>query len=546
MASKKSNPSFEEPALFGFGRITREPNRPVRLRILWPRVFLAFLLLVAAGWFATAGALYFFFKHKHDFEEVSYARMLALPFRMDEHRVEMGDYHVERGMEALEEGELRQALHFLRVGVARSKANAEGRMVLARIFETGLQRPDLAAEILRQGIEHADKNDEFLSSDYLQPLFRLLLNHQFDERIVSLSEELLPRVPPDSQEAAFMALASVQANVYRGNYREAERLLDKFGLTQSPQGQVVLAQIRWNRGLRDRAISILHRALERHPDRDDVFGTLMKFYREQEEWDLVRRYSVLRSIRFPEKVGPRISQLYALQETGDGDQVLANVEEILAEFPAEESAMPLAQFAAETGRPDVGRIAYDLALRENLSLASLTLLLQESLIRGGDYQASLDFSDQLREEKPAWLEPLQALENGLRALALYGLDRPLDSQIFVREFLKSDRIRPQTHIAVARMFTELGAPDVAHDILSHSYSRHPNDQPVLSALAENDIVLGRDRDFVEHLRALLRMRVPDQAVLAVFYEELGSDRHLFLPERETLLERIEELIVRPG
>jgi len=546
MPATNPKPSFDEPALFGFGKISRQPNRPVRLKILWPRVFLALILLLAVGWFATAGALYLFFKHKHDFETVSYSKMLFLPFRMDQHRIEMGDYHVERGLEALEEGELRQALHFLRVGVARSKANAEGRMVLARIFEQGLQRPDLAAEILRQGINHADQNDKFLSNDYLQPLFRLLLTHQFDEQIVSLSEELLPELPAGSQEASLLAFASIQANVYQGNYQEAERLLDKFGLTQSPQGQTVLAQIRWNRGLRDRGIAILHRSLERFPARDDVFGTLMKFYREEEEWGLVRRYSVLRSIRFPEKVGPRIDLLYALQETGDKDQVLANVEEIVAEFPPDETAMPLAQFAAATGRTDIARIAYDLALAQGLNLASFTLLLQESLIGAGEYQASLDLSDQLREEKPAWLEPLQALENGLRSLALHGTGRTLDSQIFLREFMKSDRIRPETHIAVARMFTELGAPGVAHDILSQSYSRYPNSQPVLSALVQNDILLGNDRAFVEHLRDLLRMRVPDQVVLSASYEELGSDRHLFLPERETLLARIEELIVRPG
>ena len=546
MPPKNPKNSFEESALLGFGKISRQPNRPVRLKILWPRVFLALVLLLVAAWFATAGALYFFFKYKHGFETVSYSKMLVLPLRMDQHRVEMGDYHIERGLAALEEGDLRQALHFLRVGVARSKANAEGRLVLAQIFEAGLQRPDLAAEILRQGLDHADENEKFLSNDYLQPLFRLLLTHQFDEQIVSLSEELLPELPPDSREAALLAFTSIQANVYRGNYQEAERLLDNFGLTQSPQGQIILAQIRWNRGLRDRAVAILHRSLERYPDRDDVFGTLMKFYREEEAWNLIRRYSVLRSIRFPEKVGPRIDLLYALQETGEEDRVLANVEDIVAEFPADETAMPLAQFAAETGRTDIARIAYDIALAQELDLAPFTLLLQESLIRGGEYQASLDFSDQLREEKPAWLEPLQALENGLRSLALYGLGRPLDSQIFVREFMKSDRIRPQTHIAVARMYTALEAPDVAHDILSQSYARYSESQPVLSALVQNDILLGNDRAFVEHLRDLLRMRVPDQVVLSASHEELGSDRHLFLPERETLLARIEELIVRPG
>ncbi|MBC2601416.1 tetratricopeptide repeat protein [Puniceicoccus vermicola] len=546
MVSKSRKTSFEESALLGFGRIYREPSRPVHLKILWGRILLAGITLLVAGWFAVAGLLFYFFKYRHGYEDVSYSKMLVLPFRLDQHRIEMGDYHVQKGLEALQNQDIRSALHLLRIGVARSKSNAEGRMVLAQIFESGLQRPDMAATILEDGLDQATENPKFLQKDYLQPLFRLLLLHQYDDRIVELSERLLPILPKNSEEAILIAFATIQANVYRGNYQEAERLLDEFGLVQSPQGQILLAQIRWNRGLRDRAIAILHRALNRYPDRDDVFSVLMRFYRDQEEWDLIRRYSILRSIRFPEKVGPKIDLLYALDATEDEDVVLPNVEEIVANFPISESALPLAQFAAATGRTDVARIAYDQALEAGLNIAPFTLLLQESLVRGGEYEAAIQFSDQLREERPDWLIRLQSLENGFRALALQGLGRNLDSEIFVREFMKSDRIRPKTHIAVARMFSELGAPETAHKILSESYSRNSSDQPLLSALVLNDIELGRNRDFVVHLRDLLRMRVPDQEVLAEAYEELGSDRHLFLADREILLSRIEELIVRPS
>ncbi|MEM0966016.1 MAG: hypothetical protein AAGJ81_07715 [Verrucomicrobiota bacterium] len=546
MPPSKQNSIFEAPALFGFGKLTREPNRPVQLRILWSRVLTALVLLLAVAWFAGAGVLYLFFKHRHGFEAVSYPKMLVLPFRMDDHRVEMGDFHVKRGLEAVQAQDLRSALHLLRIGIARSKANAEGRVVLAQIFESGLQRPDLAAEILETGLQYADENPEFLQPSYLQPLFRILLLHQFDDRIKELSTELLPKLPANSQEAALIAFSTIQANIFRGNYQEAERLLDEFGLIQSPQGQILLAQIRWNRGLRDRAIAILHRALQQNPDRDDIFSALMRFYREDEEWDLILRHATIRSIRFPEKVGPRIDQLYALEATEGKGMVLPRVEEIVAEFPANESAFPLAQFAAETGRTDIARISYDLALQGDLGIAPFTLLLQESLIRGGEYDDALAFSDQLREEKPEWLSRLQSLEDGLRALALHGAGRTLDAQIFVREFLKSDQIRPQTHIAVARMFDELGAPDIANEILTESYQRNPADQPVLATLVLNDITMGKSRDFVDHLRDLLRMRVPNQEVLTEAYQELGSDRHLFLSDRETLLLRIEELIVSPS
>ena len=544
--SKNRKPSFEESTLFGFGRVYREPNRPVRLKILWSRIFLAFVTLVIALWFAGAGALYFFFKHRHNFEEVSYAKMLILPLRLDEHRIEMGNYQVEKGKEALEAGDFSSAFHLLRTGVSRSKANVDGRMLLSRIFNEGLQRPDLAASILEDGLSYADESPEFLNAEYVQPLFQLLLSNQLDDKIVSLSETILPLVQDDKQLSAMIAFATIQAHTYRGNYQEAERLLDQFGLMQSPQAQALLAQIRWNRGLPERAISILHFALQQYPNRDDIFSLLMRFYREQEEWDLISRYSTLRSIRFPEKVGPRVDILYAFQATGQEDLVLSRAEAIISEFPVTDSVFPLAQFAASTGRTDVARIAYDNALEEGIDIAPFTLLLQESLIRGGEFEAALQFSDQLQAEKPDWLLRLKSLEFGLRSIALHGAGRSLDSQIFVREFLKSDRIRPNTHIAVANMFTDLGSPEIAHEILIESYSRNTGNQPLLSSLVVNDILLGRDRQFAVHLRELLRMRIPDQVVLSKAYAELGSDRHLFLEDRETLLSRIEELIIRPS
>ncbi len=546
MNQPSRNSNFEESALFGFGRIYREPNRPVRLKILWARIFLAGVGLLVAAWFAGAGFLYYFFKHRHGFEDVSYAKMLVLPIRLDEHRVEMGEFHVQRGLEAIQNQELRAGLHLLGTGVARSKANLEGRLMLAQLYEAAVQRPDLAANILAEGLNHSDTNPEFLQSEYIQPLFRLLFRHQYDERIIELSERLLPQLPADSDEAKLVAFSTIQANVYRGNYQEAERLLDEFDLIQSPQGQILLAQIRWNRGLRERAISILHQALNRFPGRDDVFSTLMRFYRDQEDWDLIRRYSIIRSIRFPDRVSPKIDLLYALEATGDSDQVMPSVNDIFATYPVEEILPPLAQFAAATGRTDIARICYERALENDMDIGSFTLLFLESHIRGGEYQAALDFSDQLREERPDWLVRLQALENAFRAIALYGLGQKLDSEIFVREFLKSNRVRPQTKIAVARLFSEIGAPEVAHQILSDGYRRNSGNQPMLSALVLNDIALGRDRDFVTHLRDLLRMRIPDQTVLSESYLELGSDRFLFLADREMLLSRIEELIVRPS
>jgi len=462
-------------ALLGFARIIHKPGGVVRFKFLWGRIFLAAGILAVAMWFAGAAALYFYFKHHHGFETVSYAKTLILPFRLDEHREEMGEYHISKGLEALEAGEFRTAMHFLRVGVARSKGNPEGRMALAAIYNAGLGRPDLAAEILEGGLDLSQKNPEFLKSDYLRNLFGILLAAEFDERVISLSEELIPQMNAGSPELLFMVLASARSHIHLGNYEEAERLLDEHNLTGSPQGLLYLAEIRGNRGQTERAIEILHNALERFPDQDALYSGLMRYYRESGEWDFVRRFASLRSIRYPDRVLPRIDLLYALNATGEEVEILPTVEEILTEYPRSETALPLARFGAETGNAEVARIAYDIALEDGLDIGPFTLLLQESLLRGGQFQEALDFSDTLREERPEWLRQREDLESGLRALALQGLGRELDARIFAKEFMQSENLRPQTHVLVARLFEEKGAKYLALSILEQSYERACDD-----------------------------------------------------------------------
>ena len=42
-------------------------------------ILLAMLGVILAGWMSVAGALYFWFKIKHEYEDVTYAKMVALP-----------------------------------------------------------------------------------------------------------------------------------------------------------------------------------------------------------------------------------------------------------------------------------------------------------------------------------------------------------------------------------------------------------------------------------------------------------------------------------
>ena len=64
----------------------------------------------------------------------------------------MGDYHIKLGLEEVKEGNYREALRLLRLGVARSPSNLEGRRVLAEFYELAIKRPDIAADLMVKGL----------------------------------------------------------------------------------------------------------------------------------------------------------------------------------------------------------------------------------------------------------------------------------------------------------------------------------------------------------------------------------------------------------
>ena len=70
------------------------------------------------------------FWHRGEFEAVTYVDMLILPLTMDDHRVKMGDFYVEKGLKEIQAGNVRDGLRLLRLGVARSLATLKDEKLL--------------------------------------------------------------------------------------------------------------------------------------------------------------------------------------------------------------------------------------------------------------------------------------------------------------------------------------------------------------------------------------------------------------------------------
>ncbi|MEO0508270.1 MAG: hypothetical protein AAF065_00235 [Verrucomicrobiota bacterium] len=529
----KSTIPREKPILLGFAVQRKGLDGRLQISIRWTRLFVTFALSCVIAWFGIAAALFLHFKYNKEFEEVSYIKMLTLlPFGLDAHRVEMGDYHVAKGLEKVEVGEYRDALRLLRLGVVRSPGNLKGRRALAEFYEVALKRHDIAIDQMLRGLKHGGIDD----IDYLKHTLRILLRYQKDEEIQALADEYLPSEPEINTRNRTLAFGAANANHLRGNYDRADDYIMGYGLIDSQEGLLLSSQISWDRGEKIAAITKMEASLRKFPNSEQLLIQLSRFHREIGELDEARRYAILRNVSDPLSAGPRLELLYIYNKTGDTERETRETRRMLKQFREDEPALQaLANFAADTGNIELARRTYEEALENEFAIDVFALLLIEAHLVNSDYTGALEFAEELLKEKPQWLTQRWAIFHSLRAVASYGINRPDIGEIYLQNFIDDKSNQPQTYLAVARRFTNIERYQQAQKILSIAYTQAPTNQQILSELIRAELQLGNTENLNRLLTRLLQMRRPQVELLLEAYRKIGSDRFIFTPDRENLL-----------
>jgi len=537
---RTQNPIYrEKPILLGFVVLRKGSDGRPQIAVRWGRMLSTLLILFIVGWIATAGALLGYFKYKKDFDQATFTGMISLPFRIEEHRKEMGDYHIKLGLEEVKEGNYREGLRFLRLGVVRSPSNLEGRRVLAEFYELAIKRPDIAANLMVKGLAVGGIED----LDYLKQTLRVLLRNQMDEQIQELSNKYLPAEPDLTDINRTLAFGAANANFQRGNYDQAEDYLISYDLIESLEGLLLLSRISWDRGNQIAAITKMEHSLRRFPNSEPLLMQLSRFHREIGEIDQARRYAILRNVKDPLSAAPRIELLYIYNKSQDFDREQRETQSMLKQFRDDENALQsIANFAADTGNIDLARRTYEEALENEFAIDAFALLLVESHLVSKDYHGAISFSEELLKERPDWLTQRWALFNSLRAVASYGINRPDLGEIYLEHFISNANNAPETHLAVARRFSDTDRSSQARKILSTAYHQTPANQKILSELIRVELDLGNTENLNRLLTRLLQMRRPQMELIADAYNKLGSDRFLFTPSRETLLLRLSAIL----
>lgn len=539
--TRRSGRSRREPKegafLFGLARkekIKRPGKKPViQIRFHWKRVFAALGVLALLGWLAGAAALYFYFKEYRDYEEVSFSGMLVLPLRMDEHRREMGEFYIRRGMEEVKEGEVRSGFHYLRIGLARAPANAEARILVARIFYEGFRDNRLAIEALLQGLPHADQDPEILGKDYLFLLFALLEEEEADERRIELAAELSARVSDPGLRAS-LTLQSIEAGMEIGRFAAAATRLRQSGIQGSPEGIRLLADLLRRSGKPRRALAVLDGGVEKFPADSRLSSLFVQLLIAEERWEQLLGHVEFRRILDPSLTGPWLARLPALQNLGRADEVSGAVEEILERFPEEAVRRPLLRFAAEWRRSDVAEMVLATGAERE---TGETVLAAMAFLRDDRPGEALSLLDALPEETRG-----AARLKGPRAIAHAMLGEEEAALTNLQLFLDEKHRVPEIYVTVGGEFAEKGFEPEARRVLTEAARHHPTDRAVLLALFRLGDAPGGSRDLIRHASALAFGRVPPVEDLREVRDEIVSDRYLLNPDRDRVVERIESVL----
>jgi len=505
-----------------------------RLRIHWPRVGGAVLIGCLTVWLTLGTLAFTILHHYRGITQVRFVDVIW-PSRWPYVRLARGEHDISTGLIHVHRQQYRDAFTYLNRGLARAPADLAARKLLVDLLLVSNQS-DLAQTTLLAGIPFHVANP-----DYLALTFRFLFERAKDTEALALARKLLTQSPvaPATNEIALLAAAT--AYFQRGNYDSAEELLHRlprFG--HSPDAQLLVAKIDWERGYRDLAILCLRALANQHPHNPSICEELVRRLQHRELHDEARRHTLSFQIANPGLARPRLDLVHAYRQSNDTVALQREVDHILQDFPSNHAILlALGEFAARFGDHGLAERLCAHARQHHLPVAPFDLLRIESLLARRDYAAVLATTRALLHDEPQNSRAHALVLESLQAVAQLGAGDRDSARSFISRLLVEPGIRAQNLLAIANRFAELDSTDEACRLLARAVAIDPQNQPALTRLIELELNLNRTDDLPAHLLRFVGMRKPSPDILRVAHHKLGSDLFLFSPGRAAALDALQ-------
>lgn len=524
-------------AWLGFAVREISPGRVVRIRIRWGRIAVALILLLGCAWMAKSLAFYLFFRNVREFEDVAFVDMIAYPLNRGSVRVQQGDYQIVTAREALDRGDYRRAFQILREGVTRSPENVAGRLLLAEIYSGW--RPDLAVDLMVDGVEKGIRDKEFL-----RVMMVLLMRQKEDGLLLEISERLLQEDLADDIRQALLA-NRLQSAIYTGKFELARGIFQTTDIENTMDGLLMGTLIYSRIGRSQDAIEVLSEAAKviSRENSGPIYNQLVRICKLNGMHARAREAALANMINHPLDWSPRITLVDTLSASGLTERRDREIDSILNEFRTELSAMTsLAQLCADYGNVRAASKLYDVALESGYDLGLFSLTLAESMVRSGDFAAAINLCNQLIDENPSWMPQVEGSFNAIRSLALFGVGNRELGNLYLDNFKNSNRTTANQLYQAARRFRSIERDDQALILLQEAYRRDERNEQVLATMIELEMRLGAFFSLEKHINELLQLRRPDYDQIEQIYRGLMSDRFLYTGNRDRLLASLEKML----
>lgn len=561
---------FKNDHYFGFAAYARAESGTWKLFINWKRIIFLVVLLGVLGYLGIAYARYANDKYRKGLEETSYWTMLIYPFSREariEHRKKLGDMYIERAREAKTPGEVIQGI---RAGLMLSPKNPDGRIYYSylmfhqRMVKEGIT---LLAEGMPEAIEH---------KEYVVYFLKRCLETAEDDTLIETAEEILPLMDEriaeidrsltgttsDEEKAGLqqrkkqlednkmlLSVGAVQAAILRGRFESALKEMEAYGLNKTLTGQVLRAQILWESGEREQALEFLDRVVKESGGNPQV--VLLRAHYLSTQGEVTRAMNSLLTAALSEgsdtpEIQIRIIALFdPIKNKAIRERRIA---EYLRRYDNDPNALYLlAQHGA--GKNDFELVERLYKIAENRVFENITrfeMVYIEALIAANRPKEALDVLERLSRENTGWVEQNSAALNCLRTFAYYKNGDESLGRLALENTLKNKTISVPQLILVGRRLTEMGLLDEGKSAYEAAYRAENYNHKALVALVNYAIDKKDVEVLLRYLPELLDSRRPPRRTLERIQRFLGSDRMIFVPERDEYLDRVANLLGTRG
>ena len=561
---------FRNDQYLGFAAYARAKNGNWKLFINWKRIIFLLVFLGVLGYLAIAYARYANDKYRKGLEETSYWTMLIYPFSREariEHRKKLGDMYIAQAREAKTPGEVIQGI---RTGLSLSPMNPDGRIYYSYLMFHQRMIKD-AIKLLADGMPAAIEHKE-----YVVYFLKRCLETAEDDTLIQTTKEIIPkmdeRIAEISQTLAgtvsetkkneleqrkkqlednkmLLAVGAVQAAILRGRFDFALKEMDTYGLNRTLTGQVLRAQILWESGEREKSLEFLDRVVKESGGNPQV--VLLRAHYLSTQGEAMRAMTgLLQAAISSEHDTPEIQiRIIGLFDPVKNKSIRSRrIDEYIRRYDDNPNALfLLAQHAA--GKDDFELVERLYKIAENRVFENITrfeMVYIEALIADNRPKEALDMLERLARENTGWVEQNSAAMSCLRTFAYYKGGNESLGRLALENTLKNKTISVPQLILVGRRLTEMGLLDEGRSAYEAAYRAENYNHKALVALVDYAIEKKDVEVLLRYLPELLDSRRPPRRTLERIQRFLGSDRMIFVAERDTYLDRVANLLGTNG